>query len=68
MKYIRNKAFPAADMEESQSEISDELAELWIKNGNTEISNEPWSGIPFVQCYTVVDGPARDLRQDFVES
>lgn len=52
-KYIHNDACPAAGFGESQSEISDELAALWISNGNTKISDEPWPGLPFVQSYFV---------------
>lgn len=58
-KYIRNAPFSVPDMEESQSEISDELAALWIKNANTEISNSPWPGLPFVMTYFVTDGSAK---------
>lgn len=58
MKYIRNDTAPIADMPESQSKISDELAAVWIKNGNTNIRDLPWPNLPFVQAYFVTEGPA----------
>lgn len=58
-KYIRNDAHLSVGMGESQSEISDELGDLWVRNGNTNISDEPWPGLPFVQTYFVTDGPAK---------
>jgi hypothetical protein len=60
MKYLRNQAFPDVGIEESQSKISDELAAVWIKNGNTNIGDVPWPGLPFVISYVVTDGPAKD--------
>lgn len=55
--YIRNDAFPEDGV--SQSEISDELAALWIKNGNKNISDMPWPNLPLVTAYFVSDTPAR---------
>lgn len=56
-KYVRNPAFPG--IEESQSEISDEIAAIWRKNGNDRICDTPWPGLPFVGAYFVTEGPAK---------
>jgi hypothetical protein len=37
----------------TQSEISDELAELWISNSNENISDKPWPDLPIVKSYIV---------------
>lgn len=50
MKYIRAE-FP----EPSQCEIPDDVADLWRKNGNTNISDEPWPGLPIVTAYIVTE-------------
>jgi hypothetical protein len=54
MKYIKN------EINDTQSEISDELAELWINNGNKNISDAPWQGLTIVPSYIVTDKPMED--------
>lgn len=54
MKYIKAD-FPEDNL--TQSEISDELAELWIKNGNKNISDNPWPDLKIVPAYIVADAP-----------
>lgn len=57
MKYIKNE-IPKANIL-NQSEISDELAELWIKNRNTNISDVPWPNLEIVPSFIVDDGPIK---------
>lgn len=54
MKYIKH------DETSTQSEISDELAELWVSNGNKDISDEPWPNLKLVPSYIVTDNPVED--------
>jgi hypothetical protein len=59
MKYIRN---PSPDgWELTQSEIPDELAALWISNGNTEIRDNPWPDLEMVQSYIVSSLPRQEV-------
>lgn len=55
MKYIKN--IGVSNKEDNQSEISDEIAKLWIKNGNTNIKDTPWPNLKIVPCFTVIGNP-----------
>lgn len=55
MKYLKNE-MPDGSVN-GQSEISDELAELWIKNGNKNISDSPWPDLKMVKALFVSDKP-----------
>jgi hypothetical protein len=64
VKYIRAAGNPGINFPESQSEISDELAEKWIAAGNDNIRDEPWPGLPIVKAYTIAiaEGLARVVK------
>lgn len=62
MKYVRYEAIDGAGVGRHQTEVSDDLAAVWAKNGNTDISDKPWPDLPFVQGYIVVDGSAKATK------
>lgn len=66
MKYIKNE-FPEPELS-TQSEISDELAELWIKNGNPNISDNPWPDMIMVPSYIVVEGSSQMTDRDVLKA
>lgn len=58
-KWHRSEGNPSLGVPPSQYEISDELAALWVQNGNRDISDTPWPDLEIVKAYFVSEEPVR---------
>lgn len=54
MKYVRND-HETEGVFTSQYVISDELGDIWRKNGNQNVSDKPWPDLKIVDAYFVAD-------------